>query len=138
MVTAASIPPAVEASISDALQAFKTSATDKLRFAVRSSAVAEDSQTSFAGQYSTVLNVTADNVLKAYKNIIASKYSPRAIYYRVNYGLSNAETPMAVLVLRMIEAKASGIIYTRNIDDPESDLLSIHSIRGLGERRDRC
>ena len=133
MVTTASIPPAVEAAISDALQAFKSPATDKLRFAVRSSAVAEDSQTSFAGQYSTVLNVTADNVLKAYKNIIASKYSPRAIYYRVNYGLSNAETPMAVLVLRMIEAKASGIIYTRNIDDPESASLRIHSIRGLGE-----
>jgi pyruvate,water dikinase len=133
MVTAASIPPAVEAAISDALQAFKTPATDKLRFAVRSRAVAEDSQTSFAGQYSTVLNVTADNILKAYKNIIASKYSPRAIYYRVNYGLSNAETPMAVLVLRMIEAKASGIIYTRDIDDPESAFLRIHSIRGLGE-----
>ena len=77
--------------------------------------------------------MTAANILKAYKNVIASKYSPRAIYYRVNYGLSNAETPMAVLVLRMVEAKASGIIYTRDIDDPKSALLRIHSIRGLGE-----
>ncbi len=133
MVTAASIPPEVESAISDAIQMLKIRGTDKPRYAVRSSAVAEDSQTSFAGQYSTVLNVTADNIIEAYKNVIASKFAPRAIYYRVNYGLSNAETPMAVMVLRMIEAKASGIIYTRDIDDPESAFLKIHSIRGLGE-----
>jgi pyruvate,water dikinase len=133
MVMAASIPSGVETAISDALQALKTNSTGKPGFAVRSSAVAEDSQTSFAGQYASVLNVTADNILGAYKKVIASKYSPRAIYYRVNYGLSNAETPMAVLVLRMIEAKASGIIYTRDIDDPGSAFLRIHSIRGLGE-----
>ena len=106
---------------------------DKSRFAVRSSAVAEDSQTSFAGQYLTVLNVAAGNILEAYKKVIASKYSPRAIFYRVNYGLSDAETPMAVLALQMIDAKTSGIIYTQDLDHPESAYLTIHSIWGLGE-----
>jgi pyruvate,water dikinase len=133
MVLAARIPPEVETAVSAALQPFKLSGTDKPRFAVRSSAVAEDSQTSFAGQYLTVLNVAAGNILEAYKKVIASKYSPRAIFYRVNYGLSDAETPMAVLALQMIDAKTSGIIYTRDLDDPESAYLKIHSIWGLGE-----
>ena len=33
----------------------------------------------------------------------------------------------------MIDAKASGVIYTQDLDDPESAHLKIHSIRGLGE-----
>lgn len=133
MLLAAPLPSAVATEISAALQPFKSSGTEKPRFAVRSSAVAEDSKTSFAGQYLTVLNVTADNMLEAYKKVIASKYSPRAIFYRVNYGLSDIETPMAVLALQMIDAKTSGVIYTQDLDDPDSDHLKIHAIRGLGE-----
>jgi len=133
MVLAAPIPSKVATEISAALQPFSPFGAAKPRFAVRSSAVAEDSQTSFAGQYLTVLNVTADDILEAYQKVIAGKYSPRAIFYRVNYGLSDIETPMAVLVLQMIDAKTSGIIYTQDLDDPESGHLKIHSIRGLGE-----
>ncbi len=51
MVLAAPIPSEVAAEISAALQPFNPCGTDKPRFAIRSSAVAEDSQTSFAGQY---------------------------------------------------------------------------------------
>jgi pyruvate,water dikinase len=129
----AHIPAGIKTAISAALGESKKSARGEPRFAMRSSAVAEDSQTSFAGQYQTVLNVSADSMLAAYKTIIASKYTPRAIYYRVNYGLSDAETPMAVLALRMIDAKSSGVIYTREVDDPASANLKIHSIWGLGE-----
>jgi len=95
---------------------------------MRSSAVCEDEQSSFAGQYLTALNVKEENILDAYKKVIASKYSPRALYYRINYGLSDIETPMAVLALEMVDATASGIIYTLNIDEPTSNYLTIHSI----------
>jgi pyruvate,water dikinase len=71
---------------------------DRLRImpmAVRSSATAEDLEDrSFAGQYETVLNVTADNLLTAYKQVLASKYSPRAIAYRLRYGLEDWDTLM--------------------------------------------
>lgn len=133
MVLAAPIPSEVAAEITAALQPYTAGDASKPRFAVRSSAAAEDSQTSFAGQYLTVLNVAAADILQAYQKVIASKYSPQAIYYRVNYGLSDVETPMAVLVLQMIDAKSSGIIYTRDLDGPASNHLKIHSIRGLGE-----
>jgi len=133
MVLAISIHSEIANEISAAVQPHRSSGSTEPRFAVRSSAVAEDSQTSFAGQYLSVLNVTADNLLEAYTKVIASKYSPRALFYRVNYGLADAETPMAVLALRMIDAKTSGVIYTQDLDNPQSNHLKIHSVWGLGE-----
>jgi len=127
------IPPDIENAV---LNAFKTCQWTKnrdIRIAMRSSAVCEDEQSSFAGQYLTVLNVKEENILDAYKKVIASKYSPSALYYRINYGLSDIETPMAVLGLEMVDATASGVIYTQDIDDPTSNYLNINSIWGLGD-----
>jgi pyruvate,water dikinase len=100
---------------------------------MRSSAVGEDSRSSFAGQYRTVLNVTEDDIIHAYKKVIASKYSPRALYYRINYGLSDMETPMAVIALEMVDAAVSGVIYTEDVACQEAECLAIHAIWGLGE-----
>lgn len=104
------------------------------RVALRSSAVKEDGSVSFAGLYETLLNVRPGDVLEGYKQIIASKYAARALYYRINHGILDDETPMAVLALEMIDSKASGVIYTRDLEDPGSDCLFIHSIQGLGEQ----
>lgn len=103
------------------------------RLAVRSSAVGEDSTASFAGQYKTILNVAPDDLTDAYREVIAGKYAPEAIYYRIRYGLTDMETPMAVLVLKMIDAAAGGVLYTTDPADPESGDLTIHAVRGLGE-----
>jgi phosphoenolpyruvate synthase/pyruvate phosphate dikinase len=50
-----------------------------MRFAVRSSAVGEDGSLSFAGQHQTVLNSDLDGLVAAYRQVIASKYSARAL-----------------------------------------------------------
>ena len=129
----AQIPPDIE---NEFLAAFKDLQKTKglgTTVALRSSAVGEDSQLSFAGQYSTILNVKEDAIFDAYKKVIASKYSSSAIYYRINYGLSDIETPMAVLVLEMISAEANGIIYTGDIEGQTDDRLKIHATWGLGE-----
>jgi pyruvate,water dikinase len=133
MVLSAQIPSDLEESILSSFKALSLCENGGAKIAMRSSAVGEDSHASFAGQYLSVLNVDEDNVLAAYKKVIASKYSPRAMYYRINYGLTDVETPMAVLALKMIDARASGIVYTTDIDNQEPDLLNIHSIWGLGE-----
>ncbi len=78
-------------------------------FAVRSSAVAEDSAISFAGQYHSELGVRPSTLLAAYKKVVASKYSPRALTYRIRHGLIDDEVPMAVLVLEMIVPLVSGV-----------------------------
>lgn len=133
LILAAQIPEDIEADINGAFSSMDKKDQRKLKVSVRSSAVGEDSQASFAGQYRTVLNVDAKHVVDSYKQVIASKYSPRALFYRINYGLSDQATPMAVLVLEMIDARASGVIYTRDPEEARSDKLVVHTIWGLGE-----
>jgi pyruvate,water dikinase len=127
------VPPDIEESIFQTLGAINWDKEHDIRLALRSSAVAEDSQSSFAGQYRTVLNVGKDGVLNAYKAVIASKYSASALFYRISYGLSDIETPMAVLALEMINAEASGIIYTRDLENVHAGRMQIYSVWGLGE-----
>jgi pyruvate,water dikinase len=133
LIMQASIPLEIEDAVIDAVNTIWPFKTKDRLFAIRSSAVREDSRASFAGQYRTVLNVGYDTILNAYKQVIASKYSPEAIYYRINFGLSDIETPMAVLCLEMIDARISGVMYTRDLQNPESDHMVIHSVRGLGD-----
>ena len=133
LIMAAQVPPDIETSILSAFQSINKNSGRECRMAVRSSAVGEDSRSSFAGQYKTLLNVHQNRIMDAYKEVIASKYSPEALYYRINYGFTDMETPMAVLVLKMVDAVAGGVMYTMNTDEPEAGILDIHSIWGLGE-----
>jgi len=129
----AQLPPELALAIND-IQSVRKQADGFIpAVAMRSSAVGEDSKASFAGQYLTVLNVQPQDLGDTYRKIIAGKYTPEAIAYRISYGLTDADTPMAVLVLRMIAARASGVIYTTELVHPAGDRLSIHSIWGLGE-----
>ena len=54
-------------------------------FAVRSSAVGEDGQLSFAGLYDSRLFVTAEGVPAALREVYLSRYSPRITSYNVCY-----------------------------------------------------
>lgn len=127
------MPPDVASQIFDTFAAVFETEEASNRMAVRSSAVGEDSRASFAGQYKTILNVGKKDLLEAYKAVLASKYSPEALVYRINYGLTDMETPMAVMVVEMIAAAAGGVMYTQALDDFTSDLLEVHAVFGLGE-----
>lgn len=102
-----------------------------LRVAVRSSALGEDSvQSSFAGLYESVLNVDEKGLLEAYKKVLASKYSVRAIYYKANKGIRDEDIPMCVCCLRMVDAAASGVLYTQDPFHP--DRIFVTAGWGLG------
>jgi pyruvate,water dikinase len=102
-------------------------------WAVRSSAIAEDSEVSFAGQYDTVLNVKQDNIFAAYKKVLASKYTPTALTYRLYSGLADFQVPMAVLVLPMIDSRTSGVMYSLDpLDTSQGEYLVITAVPGLG------
>jgi pyruvate,water dikinase len=133
LILTAEIPEEIEAGMSDACKNISLEDGDTLRVSVRSSARGEDSKTSFAGQYKTVLNIGIDQIAAAYKEVVASKYSPQALFYRINHGLWDQEVPMAVLVLEMIDARASGVIYTSDPSDPHGDKILLHTIWGMGE-----
>ena len=133
LILNACIPQAIEIAVTDAINSLeRTTKTTNCRFAIRSSGVKEDGKASFAGQYQTILNVEKKKVLNGYKRVIASKYSAQALFYRISHGILDHETPMAVLVLEMINAKASGVIYTRDLENRLYDQLSIHSVWGQG------
>ena len=107
--------------------------TGASRFALRSSAVGEDTQFSFAGQYATVLNLPlGEMVIEKYREILASKFSPKAIYYLLSHGLMEGDLPMSVGCIVMVDAAVSGVIYTRDPVCSASDTLMIHSLWGLG------
>jgi pyruvate, water dikinase len=104
------------------------------RWAVRSSAVGEDGgRWSFAGQFDSLLNVSREGLLDAYKAVLASRYADRAITYRLLAGFAEVETPMAVLLLPMLEARAAGVLYTRDPRDPASDKMLVNSVAGLAD-----
>jgi len=133
MIMETTVPPALAEEILDAYAALEDRTWTDVRIAMRSSAVGEDSDASFAGQYLTRLNVTREEVLEAYKEVVASKYSPRAILYRLRYGLDDRDTPMCVAGIAMIQSRASGVLYTVDPAQPHSSLLKISSIWGQGE-----
>jgi pyruvate, water dikinase len=126
------LPSDVEKSIVSMLEKFNAKA-DFLSWAVRSSAVGEDGEISFAGQYDTMLNVSRENIFTAYKTVLAGKYSTRAMIYRLHNGISDVETPMAVLFLPMIDARTSGVVYTLDpLGKCEGECLVICAVPGLG------
>jgi pyruvate,water dikinase len=124
----ATVPPDVQ----QAVMAQLDSRTSSTRWAVRSSGVGEDGQLLFAGQFESLLGVPTAGVLEAYLTVAASRFSRRALAYRLTGGLTEFDTPMAVLALAMVDARASGVLYTRDPHDPSGDSMWLTSTFGLG------
>ncbi|MCX8030183.1 MAG: PEP-utilizing enzyme [Thermodesulfovibrionales bacterium] len=133
MIMQAPLPAEVATQIMEAYSKLEEETYKDIKVAIRSSAIGEDTEASFAGQYLSVLNVNKSSLLYAYKTVLASKYSTRAINYRLQYGLSEQETPMSVLAIAMIDSKASGVAYTVNPTGEHKDTIKITSIWGIGE-----
>ncbi|WP_028318253.1 PEP/pyruvate-binding domain-containing protein [Desulfobulbus elongatus] len=100
--------------------------------AMRSSAVGEDGDISYAGQYLTLLGVTRAEICEAYKSIIASLYSARSISYRSSKGVYDEDLAMAVACLKMVDSRASGVLYTRHPYDITDEHILINAVWGLG------
>src|SRR4030067_3290831 len=129
----AQIPADLEKEILDAYSRLCNRYGKKVMVSVRSSALQEDGTFSSAGQYSTFLNVPADLILQKYKEVIASLFTPRAIFYYKTKGLHEHEMVMSVGVIAMIDAKAAGVMYSKDPNNPEADTLIISAARGLGK-----
>ena len=134
-ILTAEMPPDIEQAMLACYDELEQAANRKVFTAVRSSAISEDGECSFAGQYTTLLDVRREEFTGAYLKVLASKYSPEALCYRIRNGLSDEETAMSVLVLEMVSAKSSGVLYTRSPlhEAGEGDKPHLHVIRGLGE-----
>ena len=102
------------------------------RFAVRSSAAAEDSpDASYAGQYDTVLDVSADRLGAAVRDCFAAVDSPRVAAYQQHRGADPAE--MAVLVQVMVDAACAGVAFTAHPVTGDRHQAIVTATGGLGE-----
>ena len=133
LILKAPLPPELEGAVRKAFDRVFGDARPPKRCAMRSSAVGEDGLFSFAGQFKTVLNAGPENLVEAYKEVIASKYSVGALLYRVAGGFLDQETPMAVLAVEMLDAAVSGIVYSQSPLSSQPSSIMVYSVWGLGE-----
>ena len=103
--------------------------------AVRSSATAEDLPgASFAGQQDTYLNVVGvDAVLDAVRRCWASLWTDRAVAYRADAGIPHAGTQLAVVVQRMVDAQAAGVLFTADPISGRRSRSVLDAAPGLGD-----
>jgi rifampicin phosphotransferase len=103
--------------------------------AVRSSATAEDlAYASFAGQQDSYLNVIGSAaLLDAVRQCWASLWTDRAISYRNANDIDHRSVALAVVVQRMIDAAAAGVMFTANPITGSRNETVIDANPGLGE-----
>ncbi|MDE8668677.1 PEP/pyruvate-binding domain-containing protein [Pseudarthrobacter sp. H3Y2-7] len=130
-IRAAPVPPDIAAAIESAYQALG----DDVPVAVRSSATAEDlPSASFAGQQDTYLNVVgAAAVVEAVRDCWASLWTDRAVSYRATRDIDPAAVALAVVVQRMVDATAAGVLFTANPLTNRRQQAVIDASPGLGE-----
>ncbi len=100
--------------------------------AVRSSALGEDSQdATYAGQQDSFLWVRGiEHLCDAVRDCWVSLYTPRAIAYRANLGVT--EAAMGVTVQTMVDAAVSGVMFTCNPVTGDPSMVAVNASWGLG------
>ena len=102
--------------------------------AVRSSATTEDAaDASFAGLQDTYLWVLgAEEMLRMVRSCWASLYSVESVCYRRKHRFPEAGVAMGVVVQRMVDARAAGVLFTRSPTTGDRSVVTIEGAWGLG------
>ncbi len=100
--------------------------------AVRSSGVAEDlADRSYAGQYESLLDVTGlAGLIDAVRVCWASGFSERLAAYHED----RTAPRLAVLVQRMVPARAAGVVFSANPVTGDAAETVVSAVTGLGDR----
>jgi len=104
---------------------------------VRSSSTLEDlGDKSFAGQYETYLDVRNETDLKdKIEKCWRSAASQSVVSYLHDPVAPAVGMPlMAVIIQRMVHAKAAGVAFSRNPMYPSKNEVVVEGVRGLGEK----
>ena len=127
------IPPEVQRAIQKSFSGVSGEASPDTGWALRSSALGEDGQSSYAGQYRTLLNLRPSQIFEGYKEVMASLFSPPVIAYRRGRKVEPREMAMAAGCTRMVLPRVSGVLYTADPAHLDIDRIIISSCFGLGK-----
>lgn len=128
------MPQTVVAQLEAQLQASLGERFRSCCYAVRSSAVGEDSEEmSCAGQMETFLNVNGfQEATRCAVKCWASQFRHVALEYKWQHG-QPLEAPMAVLLQEMVRSDVSGVLFTCDPVGGDPSRLIINANFGLGE-----
>ena len=126
------VPPALKEEILKAYDRLAEKAGMPVSMAVRSSAVGEDSEFSFAGQFLSLLNVPREELCSAYLKVIASLFSSEAMHYRFLHKIPGESAEMAVGFVTIVDAVSSGVVFSKNPSRPDSEQALVQAVKGLG------
>jgi pyruvate,water dikinase len=130
----ADMPPEVENAILLESEKIEKERGRPLFWAVRSSAIGEDlAESSFAGQFSTMLNVRTDQLMQSFKEVAASKYNASVMVYQRMRNIRDDDVTMSIGFMEMIDPVCSGVMYTLNPVDADSGEMVINAVWGVGE-----
>ena len=93
------------------------------RFALRSSALSEDDLLTFAGQYRSLLNVRGNEVVERYREILAGKFTPKAIFYLLSHAFRESDLAMCVGCISMVEQRKGDERITWNERMARGDII---------------
>jgi pyruvate,water dikinase len=123
----------LEREILDSVNKIQAERRQGTGLALRSSALLEDTHFSFAGQYATFLNISSQEVLDKYKEIVASQFNARSLYYMKSKGILEEDMAMAVACQPLIPAKSSGVLFSSHVDPQHGEVVLINALWGLGK-----
>jgi pyruvate,water dikinase len=133
LVREAPIPQSVEEEIALAAHDLYRKARGKARVSVRSSAIGEDGRLTFAGLYTTFLNIPLEQILRRYREVVASKFNRRALFYMRTHGFDESDIAMSVGCFLMIDAVAAGVAYSLDPTDPARNKMLVSAVWGMGK-----
>ncbi|MCK7509560.1 MAG: PEP/pyruvate-binding domain-containing protein [Desulfobacterales bacterium] len=96
LIRSAAVPQDLADAIMDAYRQLEAGTGTGQRVAMRSSAVGEDTEPTFAGQYETVLNVTREGLLAAYQRCWRASMHRKRSATGCSTGLMTATRPCAL------------------------------------------
>ncbi len=129
----AEVPPEIALFVRRESERLEKKYARPVYWAVRSSAIGEDSQNSFAGQFSSILNVPTNRILEKYKEVVASKYNARSMLYQRMKKIRIEDVNMSVGVMEMTHPLCSGVMYTTDPAKPDNREIVISAVWGLGQ-----
>jgi pyruvate,water dikinase len=89
---------------------------------------------SHPGQYETYLNVKGKaDLLEKIKKVWASSFNHRSLAFRKRKALPLENDPIGVAVLKMVNARAAGVIFTADPNTGDLSKMILEANWGLGE-----